>query len=157
MAKITGILCQIITGDVSGAGTDGRVYLGLGGREFCMNSTADENERDSWREYVMGRGPVEPNLPAPQVRVLEGDQNDPRVGFPLDTAQLIRTPVYIRFEPVGSNANWNLRSALGTRLHGCGSVLHEFRTTGRLRRSVARPRLRQDPLLAASLSAYDAS
>ena len=37
MAKITGILCQIVTGDVSGAGTDGRVYLGLGGREFCMN------------------------------------------------------------------------------------------------------------------------
>ena len=35
--EITGILCQIITGDVSGAGTDGRVYLGLGGREFCMN------------------------------------------------------------------------------------------------------------------------
>ena len=29
MAKITGILCQIITGDVSSAGTDGRVYLGL--------------------------------------------------------------------------------------------------------------------------------
>ncbi len=28
MAKITGILCQIVTGDVSGAGTDGRVYLG---------------------------------------------------------------------------------------------------------------------------------
>ena len=39
MAKITGILCQIITGDVSGAGTDGRVYLGLGGREFCMYCT----------------------------------------------------------------------------------------------------------------------
>ena len=32
MAKITGILCQIVTGDVNSAGTDGRVYLGLGGR-----------------------------------------------------------------------------------------------------------------------------
>ncbi len=27
MAKITGILCQIITGNVAGAGTDGSVYL----------------------------------------------------------------------------------------------------------------------------------
>ena len=30
MSRISGILCQIITGNVGGAGTDGRVYLGLG-------------------------------------------------------------------------------------------------------------------------------
>jgi hypothetical protein len=127
MAKITGILCQIITGDVSGAGTDGRVYLGLGGREFCMSSAADDYERDSWREYVMGHGPVEPNLPAPQIRVLDGDQNDPRVGFRLETAELNRTPVYIRFEPVGSNANWNLSSAIALVYTGAGQFFASFR------------------------------
>ena len=126
MAKITGILCQIITGDVSNAGTDGRVYLGLGGREFCMNSSADDYERDSFREYIMGRGPVEPNLPAPQVRVLEGDQNDPRVGYPLDTTRLSGTPVYIRFEPAGSNADWNLKSAWALVYTGAGHFFTSF-------------------------------
>jgi hypothetical protein len=112
MAKITGILCQVITGNVSGAGTDGNVYLGLGGREFRLDSTKDDFERASWREYIMGAGPVEPNLPPPQIRVSNLDKNDPRKGFPLDTANLTRAPVYIRFEPENSDDNWNLKSAV---------------------------------------------
>jgi len=111
MAKITGILCQVITGNVSGAGTDGSVYLGLGGREFRMDSTKDDFERRSSREYIMGAGPLEPNLPPPQIRVNNPDKNDPRKGFPLDTANLTRAPVYIRFEPENSDDNWNLKFA----------------------------------------------
>jgi len=111
MANITGILCQVITGNVSGAGTDGSVYLGLGGREFRMDSTKDDFERGSWREYIMGAGPLEPNLPPPQIRVNNPDKNDPREGFPLDTANLTRAPVYIRFEPENSDDNWNLKFA----------------------------------------------
>jgi len=111
MAKITGILCQVITGNVDGASTDGSIYLGLCGREFRMDSTADDYQRGSWREYIMGRGPVEPNLPPPQIRVNNKDKNDPRKGFPLDTINLSRTPVYIRFEPEDSDDNWNLRFA----------------------------------------------
>jgi hypothetical protein len=60
----------------------------------------------------MGRGPVEPNLPPPQTHVQNADKNDPRVLLPLDTANLGRTPMYIRFEPEGSNDNWNLRWAV---------------------------------------------
>jgi len=45
MAQITGCLCQIITGKMSGAGTDGSVFLGLCGREFRLDSTADDYER----------------------------------------------------------------------------------------------------------------
>jgi hypothetical protein len=111
MANVTGILCQVITGNVSGAGTDGSVYLGLGGREFRMDSTKDDFERGSWREYIMGAAPHEPNLPPPQIRVNNPDKNDPRQGFPLDSANLTRTPVYIRFEPENSDDNWNLKFA----------------------------------------------
>jgi hypothetical protein len=110
MAKITGILCQIITGRIDGAGTDGSVYLGLGGREFRLDSSADDYERGSWREYILGRGPVEPNLPPPQIRVQNKEKNDPRTLFPLDTTNLNLSPVYIRFEPEGSSPDWNLRS-----------------------------------------------
>ena len=109
MAQVTGILCQVITGDVENAGTDGRVYLGLGGREFRLDSSADDYERGSWREYILGRGPVEPNLPQPQVRVLNKGLNDPRKGFPLDTVNLTKSPVYLRFEPEGSSPDWNLK------------------------------------------------
>lgn len=111
MASITGILCQVITGNISGAGTDGSVYLGIGGREFRLDSSQDDYEQGSWREYILGRAPLEPNLPSPQIRVNEKDRNDPRVGFALDTENLNRTPVYIRFEPRSSGDNWNLSFA----------------------------------------------
>jgi hypothetical protein len=112
MAQVTGILCQVITGNKDGAGTDGRVYLGLGGREFRMDSSADDYERRSWREYLIGDPPVEPdpnNTPGHQIRVQNGSRNDPRdVGFHIDSDNLSKSPVYIRFEPSGSSPDWNL-------------------------------------------------
>jgi hypothetical protein len=112
MAAVTGVLAQIITGDVDGAGTDGRVYLGLCSREFRLDSSQDDYERGSLREYILGRGPVEPNLPPPQIRVVNPLRNDPRRDFPLDTANLDVSPVYVRFEPEGDSPDWNLRSAI---------------------------------------------
>ncbi|WP_235565326.1 hypothetical protein [Lysobacter sp. Root494] len=35
----------------------------------------------------------------------------PGKGFPLDSSNLERSPVYIRFEPEGGGDNWNLRFA----------------------------------------------
>lgn len=112
MAQVTGVLVQIITGNVNGAGTDGRVYLGLGGREFRLDSNQDDYERNSWREYILARAPLEPDLPPPQIRVTNPGRNDPRVGLPVDTARLSRSPVYIRFEPAGDSPDWNLRSVV---------------------------------------------
>jgi hypothetical protein len=111
MAQVTGILCQVLTGNVDGAGTDGSVYLGLGAREFCMDSHANDYERGSDRSYIMGLGPIEP-LPPGEVRVLNSHRNDPRVGLPIDRVNLSKTPVYIRFEPTGDNPDWNLASVV---------------------------------------------
>lgn len=108
MTKVTGILCQIITGDVDGAGTDGRVYLGIGGREFRLDSREDDYERGSWREYILGTAPLETDLSPPQIRVRHSEDNDPTLRLPLDANTLARTPVYIRFEPHGAYDNWNL-------------------------------------------------
>jgi hypothetical protein len=108
VAKVTGIVCPIITGDVDGAGTDGDIYLGIGGREFRLDSREDDYERGSWREYVLGTAPLESNLAPPQIRVRNWDRNDPTLRFLLDTNDLPRTPVYIRFEPQGAYDNWNL-------------------------------------------------
>jgi hypothetical protein len=126
MASITGILCQVITGNVNGAGTDGTIYLGIGGREFHLDSTQDDFERGSWREYILGRAPLEPNLPPPQIRVNDKDRNDPRVGFALDTENLNRAPVYIRFEPEGSGDNWNLSFAAALVYTGEGQFVTAY-------------------------------
>ncbi len=111
MSRISGILCQIITGNVDGAGTDGRVYLGLGGREFRLDSTADDYEKHSWREYILGAAPNEPDLTVPQMRVKNADRNDPRQGLPLGSDNLNRTPTYLRFEPQGAGDDWDLAFA----------------------------------------------
>lgn len=121
MADVTGILCQVITGDVNGAGTDGRIYLGIGAREFRLDSTRDDFERNSWREYILGLAPLEPNLPPPQTRVNNPNRNDPRVGFALDTVDLDRAPVYIRFEPTSGSDNWNLSFAAALVYTGAGN------------------------------------
>ncbi|HET7035687.1 MAG TPA: hypothetical protein VFI42_08410 [Thermomicrobiaceae bacterium] len=126
MAEITGILCQVITGNVSGAGTDGSIYLGLGGREFHLDSSQDDFERGSWREYILGRAPLEPNLPPPQIRVTDKDHNDPRRDFRLDTVNLNRTPVYIRFEPENNGDNWNLKFAAVLVYSGQGQFVVAF-------------------------------
>lgn len=110
MSAITGILVQVITNDVDNAGTDGKVYLGLGGREFRLDSNADDYEQGSWREYVLGRGPKEPDLPSPQVRVEWAEFNDPRVGFAIDTLDILKSPAYLRLEPEGDSPNWNLKT-----------------------------------------------
>jgi hypothetical protein len=113
MAAISGILCEVITSNFAGAGTDGDIYLGIGGREFHLDSTRDDFERASFRDYILGAPPIDLGPPPPDhVNVNNKDKNDPRSGFPLDTANLSpRTPVYIRFEPQNNGDNWNINFA----------------------------------------------
>jgi hypothetical protein len=111
MARISGIVCQIVTGNVDGAGTDGRVYLGIGGREFRLDSTADDYEKHSWREYVLGAAPTEPAPAAPRTSVKNPERNDPRQGLVLDSEHLGRTPTYLRFEPQTAGDDWDLAFA----------------------------------------------
>jgi hypothetical protein len=112
VSQITGILCQVITSNVDNAGTDGSVFLGLGGREFRLDSKEDDYERGSWREYVMGEGGWSSSGDFPPLTSVQNPQwNDPRKDFPLDTVNLTKSPVYIRFEPSGDSPNWNLAFA----------------------------------------------
>jgi len=110
MALISGLLFEVITSNLSGAGTDGDIYLGIGGREFHVDSTKDDYERGSWRDYILGELPFDPpDDPFPeQVRVNNPQFNDPRAGFQLDTEDLGHAPVYVRFEPEGDDDNWNI-------------------------------------------------
>jgi hypothetical protein len=100
MANITSIQFALQTADVSGAGTDGDVYLGFCGREFSVDTSADDFERDSSRTYTFGEG----------ANVQHAAQNDPRLPQ-LRIENIDRFPVYVRFGPQSRDDNWKLLRA----------------------------------------------
>jgi hypothetical protein len=100
LTRITSIQFQLITADQSGAGTDGDVYLGVAGREFYVDTTADDFERGSARLYIFGDGANNIN---------PGD-NDPR-DHNLHIENVDSFPVYVRFEPRSRNDNWIVQRA----------------------------------------------
>ena len=53
-AYVKQIRVEITTGEDRGAGTDGNIYLGICGREFRCDTTADDFEKGSTRTYIFG-------------------------------------------------------------------------------------------------------
>jgi len=106
MPLITRIELQLQTGEQSGAGTDGDVYLGLCGREFYIDSSKDDFEKGASRTYIFGDKNSDRNVEYP-------DFNDPTTHY-LRTENLDKFPVYIRFHPLGMNPRadrWQLQRA----------------------------------------------
>jgi hypothetical protein len=100
MPQINSIHLHIQTGNLSGAGTDGDVYLGLCGREFSIDTTRDDFERGAAREYILGEG----------ANINNSDVNDPRSHLLL-TENVANFPVYLRFQPRSRTDNWQLQRA----------------------------------------------
>ena len=100
MPQINIIELHLSTGSLSGAGTDGDVYLGLCGREFSIDSTSNDFERGSGRTYVLGEG----------ANIRNAELNDPR-RQQLFTENVSNFPVYIRFQPRSRGDNWQLQRA----------------------------------------------
>ncbi|MDE9365748.1 hypothetical protein PZ938_09040 [Luteipulveratus sp. YIM 133132] len=100
MVDISSIHVSIQTRRASGAGTDGDVYLGFCGREFYLDTDADDFESGSSREYVLGDGGNTNNA----------GRNDPR-SPQLQVEQIDALPAYIRFAPTGRDDSWALQRA----------------------------------------------
>ena len=100
MPSINSIHLHIQTGNLSGAGTDGDVYLGLCGREFSIDTTRDDFERGAAREYILGEG----------ANINNASVNDPR-SQRLFTENVAKFPVYTRFQPRSRTDNWQLQRA----------------------------------------------
>jgi murein tripeptide amidase MpaA len=99
------IIVKIQTGNKSGAGTNGKVYLGIGGREFRLNKSGNQFQKDKEDEFIIGVGS----------NILKPDQN----GLPLNSSFANDSPeipfnvvsiypMYIRFEPSSSSDKWNV-------------------------------------------------
>ncbi len=103
MAQIERIQVAIWTADTSDAGTDGDVYLGLGGREFYLDTSKDDFERGRLTHLYLGDHGLAPPSTEPTL-------NDPRTLRPIDTAHLALFPAYIRYHPTGGDS-WKLNFA----------------------------------------------
>lgn len=107
MSTIIGILCSIKTGPGVHASTGGRVFLGIGGREFRIDSIGDDFQVNSEIAYELGNVPEDVPV-ALRRKVKNSLQNDPRAGVTMDTETILRLPAYIRHEPIKENDDWNL-------------------------------------------------
>ena len=56
MATVKQIIVNLKTSDRAGAGTNGHVYLGLGGREFNLNLSTEDREPGATDSYTLGEG-----------------------------------------------------------------------------------------------------
>jgi len=101
MATINQIDLQIKTGNRSGAGTDGYIYLGIGGREFLVDQP--------------GVNDLEPNMNqiftfSANGNTINQPLNNPASQYVLKTEDLGKFPKYIRFEPDNADDNWNIET-----------------------------------------------
>lgn len=103
MARILSFRVLVKTADVENAGTDGDVYLGLCGREFFLDSSANDFERGSSHTYILGNG----------ANVNNDSENDPRQQN-LFSEEVEKYPVYLRLSPLGNNSAWKLEQAIVT-------------------------------------------
>ena len=95
--RITQITARIRTKE---EGTNGFVYLGIAGREFCLNHTGNDFQGNSDTIFTLGTGSF---LKKKELN----DPNTPR----LHIADLDTHPPYIRFEPRVAGDQWRLDTA----------------------------------------------
>jgi hypothetical protein len=111
MAHVWGIALRLQIGQSSGAGSDGDLYLGFAGREFFVDSDANDFGRSSVRNYAFGgfdSNSFHPAYPLTPVRL--GEFNDPRIPV-IDTSAIDEHPVYLRFKGVTPDDNIQLAGA----------------------------------------------
>ena len=104
MVEIKQIIVKIKTGDVSAAGTEGKIYLGIGGREFRVDKPGNQFQRNNLDTFTIGLGS---DIENPEFNDLPSSANNnlPTVRH----LEIITYPKYIRFSPNNDNDNWNVQ------------------------------------------------
>lgn len=98
MVDLDYIQATFVTGSDEAAGTDGAIYLGICGREFCCDRKGGDFEPGQKSTYRFGSS----------ANVIEPIMNDPREPkLQVEDADLF--PVYVRFDQ-GTASHWQMRS-----------------------------------------------
>lgn len=106
MVEINRINVLMKTGNVNGAGTDGKIYLGMGGREFKLNKPGNQFEINALDTFVIGTGSNIENEDVNSLPSPSGDLDSPNI----EDADIEFNPKYIRFDPNGDDDNWNVEN-----------------------------------------------
>jgi len=106
MTHVGKITATIKTGDLVNAPTDGRVYLGLGGREFRLNKPGDQFKRGATDTFIIGDGGnIDNPRNANELPFFGGTVNCPRIEY----SDLPKFPAYIRLEDdEEDDKDWNV-------------------------------------------------
>jgi Subtilase family len=116
---ITKIEIDIETGAIENAGTNGRVYFGICGREFRLDKPGDQFRVGILDNFVIGIGS---NIENPNgVNDIINSPNS----YEIDTYLLNIFPKYIRFEPQDNDDNWNV-SRVELRVTDDTNIVHKF-------------------------------
>ena len=91
-----------------GAGTDGNPYIGIGGREFRIDSEKDDFEVNTDRTFISGQTPAAIPGDVKLFPLNAPVYNDPRSPVQLYTENLYKYPVYLRFDPSNDDDMWGL-------------------------------------------------
>ncbi|MFG3323779.1 hypothetical protein ACGF3J_37620 [Streptomyces sp. NPDC048171] len=109
MSDIIQIRARIETADVDRAATDAWIYLGIAGREFCLDPGSGKGyfERGVKTCFVLGEqgGSDGGEAGFNNVPVEDPEYNDPRTPSSTPTTSTW-PPAYIRFSSAGSNPGW---------------------------------------------------
>ena len=104
MVEINQIIVKIKTSNEVAAGTNGKIYLGIGGREFRLDKPGNQFERNNLDVFTIGVGsdienpefndlPINITNKSPIIRHLD----------------IISSPKYIRFDPNDDKDSWNVQ------------------------------------------------
>lgn len=110
---------RLTTCNRDGAGTDAKVWLGLGGREFDLdNPTKDDRERSDAETYTLGTN----------TNVTNNLYNDPRTPLQLNFIDLTDYPIYIRMSDNGSFPadDWCVEEVEVTAYYGASRVFRRL-------------------------------
>jgi subtilase family protein len=116
---ITKIEIDVETGAIERAGTNGRVYLGICGREFRLDKLGDQFRVGIIDNFIIGTGS---NIKNPNgINDIINSSNS----YEIDTHVLNIFPKYIRFEPQDNDDNWNV-SRVELRVTDDTNIVHKF-------------------------------
>jgi hypothetical protein len=113
MVHIEQIKLTVITGNVTGASTNGHIFLGIGGREFRLNKSGNQFQKGDTDTFqiggVIGPDSINNQNNSNDLPPLPGTINAPAIEY----STLDDYPTYIRFEPQDNDDNWNVQSVSG--------------------------------------------
>jgi hypothetical protein len=106
MTQIVQIKVEIKTSNESNAGTNGKVFLGIGGREFRLDKQGNQFQKNNTDTFTINSTNADIENPERNSLPNVGNTNSPLIENSAGIA--FNFPVYLRFDPNDNDDDWNI-------------------------------------------------